>query len=147
MHTKITEYVKSHPTIKCGQFTRLHRCHDLVRRLKPVLAPAGSVVVWDNRLPHATAPHHVGRDSREAVFLTYLPAIPRNRNYADRQLNNYRIGQLPPDFRHSRSEVSHQREESCNPSESHEFTALGRKLMGIEEWDEDGALEGTDDMN
>jgi hypothetical protein len=82
-------------------------------------------------LPHATAPHHDGPDTREVVFATYLPDVPRNRSYAASQLTNYYHRRLPPDFAKGQNE---QKED-----EIHDFSALGRCLMGIEPWPQDDA--------
>ena len=133
MHTKITEYVNTpeNAHLKCRSFTRLDKCGDLLRRQVPVLAPAGSILLWDNRLPHATAPHHFGPDTREVLFMTYLPNVPRNKQYAQHQLANYLNRQLPPDF---------SKQENCPMSDDawrHDFTQLGRYLMGLEEWPDD----------
>lgn len=137
MHTLIEEYVKrpENSHIKCKNFTRLDKCDDLLRRQVPVLSPAGSIVLWDNRLPHATAPHHFGPDTREVLFMTYLPNVPRNRQYAQAQLANYLNRQLPPDFSKQRN---------CPmPADAwnHEFSQLGRHLIGLDEWPEDADAE------
>lgn len=96
-----------------------------------MLAPAGSLILWDNRLPHATAAHHDGPDTREVIFLTYLPDISRNRAYASRQLNNYFSQVLPPDFQG-------QRADKVLEEPDHAFSELGKCLMGLEPWpDED----------
>jgi hypothetical protein len=154
MHTQIQQYVNesiakhgNKSKIKCGSFTRLHQCHDLVSRIEPVFAPAGSVVLWDNRLPHGTADNHLGPDSREVLFMTFLPNIPRNLNYALSQLENYHKGIVPPDFDRGTRRGSNIKgnEQECTVGEGHEvceFSMLGRKLMGIEPWEvEEGQLE------
>lgn len=98
-----------------------------------MFATAGSVILWDNRLPHGTATSHRGPDTREVLFMTYLPDIPRNKSYAMKQLTNYNKGRLPPDF------CRHQ--EEALPESPHCFSALGRKLMAIDEWLPDDSLE------
>lgn len=140
MHTKIQEYVTltKNSTVKCGSFTRLHQCHDLVSRMEPVFVTAGSIILWDNRLPHGTAEHHLGPDSREVLFMTFLPDILRNQNYAQQQLANYRKGIVPPDFhRGGRKGHSKECEKECTEETHHEFSELGKKLMGIVPWGEE----------
>lgn len=130
MHTLIQEYVNRRRDIKCGSFTRLHQCKDLVSRIEPVFVTAGSIILWDNRLPHGTAEHHYGPDSREVLFMTFLPNIPRNMNYAHHQLENYRNGIVPPDFSRGRKDS----EKECTKDNHHQFSELGKKLMGLEPW-------------
>jgi len=70
-----------------GEFCRLNSVqHDtLQRQCRPVVAPRGSVVFWDGRIPHATAMHLSGSDTREVVYCGFLPDVPLNRLYAARQ--------------------------------------------------------------
>ena len=146
MHTQIQPYVqniiskqgnqskKTPSIIKCGAFTRLHQCSDLVSRIEPVFATAGSIVLWDNRLPHGTAEENNTLDSREVLFMTYLPYIPRNTQYACNQLLHYQQGILPPDFmKNGRKNSEDQRE--CTGQNHYQFSELGRKLMGIDNWE------------
>ena len=48
-------------------------------------APAGSLVLWDNRIPHATADTLAGNDTREVIYTAFLPAIPLNIAYGEEQ--------------------------------------------------------------
>lgn len=150
MHTKIQEYVNrkislqgnqkknSTPsTIKCGAFTRLHQCHDLVSRIEPVFATAGSIVLWDNRLPHGTVEQNTTFDTREVLFMTYLPYIPRNTQYAFNQLVHYQQGILPPDFIKNAKKGCIDQQKECTGEHHYKFSELGRKLMGIDSWEEE----------
>jgi len=137
MHTSIKEYVllnhsqQSERKIKCKQFTPLNKCLDLTSQQIPVYAPAGSVVLWDNRLPHATSDQHDGPDTREVLFMTYLPAIPRNYQYACAQRKNYLNRKPPPDFT-SKSNLQIEQEEP-----TYQFSELGLKLMAFQPWPDD----------
>lgn len=57
----------------------------LERRLETVIAPAGSMVLWDNRLPHATSAYLDSGDTREVVYAQFLPDVHLNRLYAREQ--------------------------------------------------------------
>jgi hypothetical protein len=83
-----------------GEFFRLNpKTHaSLFKRLEPVNSAAGSVVFWDNRLPHATAENLVSSDTREVLFTGYLPDIPLNLEYVQLQYSNFTKGLAPPSF-------------------------------------------------
>lgn len=63
-----------------GEFYRMHdKTHDKVRsRLETISVPAGAVVLWDNRLPHATCELFESDDSREVLYFAYLPDVLRS---------------------------------------------------------------------
>lgn len=64
----------------------------------PLNIPAGSVVYWDNHLPHATCRKLTSRDSREVFLFSYIPDIPLNRDYYKRQQEHKAAGLQPPAF-------------------------------------------------
>lgn len=70
-----------------GEFFRMHgKSHTkLNKQLQSVYAPAGSLVLWDSRLPHSTSDTLGGYDSREVVYSGFLPDIPLNRAYVTDQ--------------------------------------------------------------
>lgn len=71
-----------------GEFFRLHPTkHTTVcQDCQPIDAPAGSFVLWDNRIPHATDQICNLFDTREVMYTSFLPAgIPCNDNYAKDQ--------------------------------------------------------------
>lgn len=80
-----------------GEFCRLHD-KALQRKLEPVHAPKGSLVFWDNRLPHATSQKLGGSDTREVVYIGYLPQVDTNRQYAQWQAMRLRENRFPPAF-------------------------------------------------
>lgn len=92
-------HIKTHPP-EDGAFFRMHsRAYTAIQqRLQPVAVPAGSVLFWDNRLPHATMEHLSGDDTREAIFFSYLPDVPLNQRYHARQGEHQRQGRVPPAF-------------------------------------------------
>lgn len=64
----------------------------------PVSVPAGSVIFWDNQLPHATCERLTTADSREVVFFSYVPDVPLNRHYFKQQLACMAMEMVPPCF-------------------------------------------------
>ena len=59
-----------------GDFFRMHgKSYDsLRRRLETICVPAGSIVLWDNRIPHATCDQLLNNDTREVIYFSFLPA-------------------------------------------------------------------------
>lgn len=93
-HNEIDDYfAKNKEEISNGgPFHRLHsKSHySLSKRLESVIAPKGSLVCWDNRLPHATSHILAGSDTREVVYVGWLPDVELNRKYCQEQLSNIR---------------------------------------------------------
>ena len=83
-----------------GEFYRMgdHAYDRLRKSLVTVQAPKGSLVCWDNRLPHATCSHLNSPDSREVVFVGFLPDVKLNRDYVARQRINLLASLSPPAY-------------------------------------------------
>jgi hypothetical protein len=83
-----------------GEFFRMNsKVHNkLNNRLQPINAPKGSLICWDNRLPHATSEFLSGHDTRECVYIGYMPSVPINVLYHSQQFNNIKINIPPPAF-------------------------------------------------
>lgn len=104
-HQEYTKYFtdKIEKSVYCksgGEFFRMHgRNHDKIRsRLETISIPAGSVVFWDNRLPHATCEQFESIDSREVIYFSYLPAVELNKAYYLKQMDNINAGIRPPAY-------------------------------------------------
>lgn len=82
-----------------GDFTpiRPEEDADVIARFAPVLYPAGSVVAFDWRIPHANAARHVGEAPRQVSYGSFLPDVPVNRVYAQRQRERFLAGMQPDD--------------------------------------------------
>ena len=84
-----------------GEFYRMnHQNHTKLQKLcQPVsiYIPAGSLVLWDNRLPHSTCNDLISDDTREVVYTGFLPNIPLNIKYATKQWDLYNK-KLPPSY-------------------------------------------------
>lgn len=80
-----------------GEFYRMHH-HNLPTEL--VIVPKGSLVLWDNRLPHLTCDQLNLNDTREVVYLSYLPNIALNREYHRLQYQHVLKGLPPPMYYH-----------------------------------------------
>ncbi len=86
-----------------GEFFRLNSTSHtaLQRRCRPVIAPAGSIVFWDNRLPHATADRLSGADTREVIYTGFLPRVKLNQEYGKRQFEAIKHNRPPPAYEES----------------------------------------------
>jgi len=73
----------------------------LEKELIAVQAPAGSLVCWDNRIPHATCDNLSGYDTREVVFCGFLPHIEINHQYIEKQRESIRKNKAPPAYESS----------------------------------------------
>lgn len=133
-----------------GEFYRLHavRHKTLYNRCKPIDAPAGSFVLWDNRIVHSTDDHHQLMDTREVLYLSFLPAgVPCNDRYAKDQLQDVLDNQLPNNYKKrggGRTKGTHNNNNSDhNPNnynthqgdrdwEENELSSFQKKLLGFE---------------
>ena len=115
---------------------------------------AGSVVFWDNRLPHANAYRHDGTEPRVVVYCSLLPPIALNRAYAQRQLERWKQGLNPTDqwtgSDNKDSANNNKQQPSNNETTNNETSAsksarkvqeplarlpkLARQLLAAEEW-------------
>lgn len=126
-HNRIDEYFKGKSSGNGGEFFRMNNVqHDtLQKQCRPVIASAGSVIFWDNRLPHATASHLSGYDTREVVYTGFLPNIKLNKKYIATQLQAVLKNVVPPAY-----------VENCSPEsadrdwEEKDLTAVQKRLLG-----------------
>ena len=101
-HKYIDEYF-SKSNEKCeegGEFYRfMSKSHTaLEKKLEPISVPKGSLVFFDNKLPHATCSRLSGNDTREVIYCSYLPTTLINMNYCKEQLQNIRLNIAPPNY-------------------------------------------------
>ena len=112
-HNRIDEFFakSTDETLKSqngGEFFRMNSKSfaALEKELQPINAPKGSLVLWDNRLPHATCDKLDGFDTREVVYVGWLPNVKINREYCDRQLDNIKQNVPPPAYVNDKDEKS-----------------------------------------
>ena len=111
-----------------GEFFRMNprKYYSLDKRLEPINAPKGSLVCWDNRLPHATCQKLDGWDTREVVYSGFLPNIQLNRDFVAKQLQALRANRPPPGV------AQPDLKERCDLDwEEHELTEEQKTLLGI----------------
>ena len=125
--------VVQHPKPVCiGDFSPLSMSKDkgVIQRFEHIPYEAGSLVLWDWRIPHANAYHHRGMKPREVVFVEYLPDVPVNRTYARKQLEMYLKKKLPVDHWQNPNKGG-----KPLAYEFHDFSTLGAQLIGLCPWE------------
>ena len=83
-----------------GEFFRMHdKSYEAInKRCLPVTVPAGSLVLWDTRLPHKTCQKLSGFDTREVLFMAYIPNVPLNIEYRNEQRDAIINKKAPPSY-------------------------------------------------
>lgn len=94
----IKGFHNKYPKFKDVANIQLRGNGELTKELENVNVKAGSLVLWDYRLPHKTNDKFISMDTREVIYLSYIPKIPYNFNYCKQQYKNYLNGLVPPDF-------------------------------------------------
>jgi len=93
------------------------------------MCPAGSVVAFDWRIPHANAARNDLPTTREVAYSSFLPDVEVNRGYAIHQRTRYHA-RLKPNDQWIRSKD--EREDEA----LYEFSLLGKRLLGEVPWEE-----------
>lgn len=125
----------SHPCV--GEFTpiRPKEDKDVLSQVTHIPCKKGSVVIWDNRIPHANSWKNNSDQTREVVYASFLPDVDINRKYAEKQLCDYESGLIPRD---QWIEVGENNKNKTSPFEresQYSFSSLfERKLMSIDKW-------------
>eukprot|EP00571_Detonula_confervacea_P002050 CAMPEP_0172324350 /NCGR_PEP_ID=MMETSP1058-20130122/51144_1 /TAXON_ID=83371 /ORGANISM="Detonula confervacea, Strain CCMP 353" /LENGTH=469 /DNA_ID=CAMNT_0013040611 /DNA_START=290 /DNA_END=1696 /DNA_ORIENTATION=+ len=146
-----------HPQQCVGEYTHLSPSfdRDIMQRMQHIPVRAGSVVFWDNRIPHGNSYRNdppvngISNDdyggttftdvlgtsgSRAVVYCSFLPDVQVNRSFVQRQLDDWKIQRAPRvGDRWIRQEDNSDaadpdgtiREEQVNLSE------LGKRLIGL----------------
>ena len=118
-----------------GEYTHIRPREDsgIMRRMRHIPVAAGSAVFWDNRIPHANAYRNDSNHPRVVVYCSFLPDVDVNRPFAEDQRHNFLRLRHPSDqwiAARCRNE-----DDECTVDLDHVsgLSALGRRLLGIEE--------------
>ena len=77
----------------------------LFNEIKTINMTKGSVVFWDNRLPHQTCNLLESVDSREVIYFSYIPDVQMNKIYFKKQYENIINNVPPPSYNKSDEKV------------------------------------------
>ncbi len=90
---KIAESTTTHS----GEFFRMGECDGTSgMECVSVFAPAGSLILWDFRIPHKTTKTCDNTLGRKQIYGSWIPNIEINRKYIEMQRKNFKLGVLPP---------------------------------------------------
>lgn len=132
-HKKSDLYFKNNLSLnnenisKGGEFFRLDsRCHTkLEQECQPVNAKKGSLVLWDNRLPHDTCTKLAGIDTREVIYIVFIPKTSINVEYIKNQLTTINKNIIPPAFN------AHGSTELCDKNwNDNQLTKFQKNILG-----------------
>lgn len=129
--TKSFKETLSEPEYSGGEFYRMNsKTHaPLQKQLEPINAPKGSLVLWDNRLPHATTDLYENFDSREVVYIGWLPNIDLNQKYWIEQSNAIKKNIPPPAY--SDREKNSKNEKADRDWELNDLTPKQKLMLGL----------------
>lgn len=116
-----------------GEFFRMHSKSyaAIENQLEFVYAPKGSVVYFDNRLPHATCDVLAGDDTREVIYFAYIPNTKLNMTYWKEQKLNIEKNIPPPMYIDDRNKNSQTLELVDRDWEVTDLNELQRQLIGL----------------
>mmetsp|Transcript_19502 Transcript_19502/g.40823 ORF Transcript_19502/g.40823 Transcript_19502/m.40823 type:complete len:444 (-) Transcript_19502:132-1463(-) len=118
LHATQSEFNEAQPHARpcVGEYTHLSPSHDrlLLQKIQHIPVKAGSVVFWDNRIPHGNSYRNdpvlgdvlgsecsssiselLGTGSRAVVYCSFLPDVDLNRRFVKSQLQDWRLGRHP----------------------------------------------------
>lgn len=91
--TKIVERTETHS----GEFFRMGECDGTPgMECIPVLAPPGSLILWDSRLPHKTTKRCDNPLGRKQIYGSWIPNCEINRKLAEMERKHFQKVILPP---------------------------------------------------
>lgn len=116
-----------------GQFTPIRPKEDkeVLKQIIPISCKAGSVVIWDNRIPHGNSRRNDSQIARAVVYASFLPDVELNRVYVKEQWKDYQNKYIPSDQWIEVEGKSKPREDEPHFYAESQFE---RNLMGIEPW-------------
>lgn len=113
-----------------GEFYRLHdKSHTkLQSELQNINVPAGALVLFNNMLPHATCQHLKSFDTREVIYLSYIPNAEINKMYCNEQTKNFISNIFPPSYN---TDSAHYNTVADRNYDVSTLTQFQKQLLGI----------------
>lgn len=111
-----------------GEFFRMtsKKYSYLWNQCQPIIAPKGSLVFWDNKLPHATCQKLYGIDTREVIYMSFIPNVNLNKKYAQEQWDCLINNISPPMY------LDPKRKEKADRNwEIKELTDIQKHILGV----------------
>lgn len=102
-HREIDNYFKEYQEseLRAGEFYRLvsNKHTGLYKRCQPINAPAGSLILFDNRIVHSTCNKCISMDTREVIYGCFIPMVKLNQVYMSQQLQELVGNRRPPAYK------------------------------------------------
>lgn len=133
MHRGLEEWIRTQPP------DRNPRVPDLTgRTVKAIPMKAGDLCIWDRLLPHGNG-HNVSDRPRLAQYITMFPAREEDEEARQRRIRLWRYRLCPggPAFPGDPRRL----EERYGKTAA--LTPLGRKLLGLDRWEEEPPAAGA----
>ena len=126
----------SRPAPCVGEYTHIRPAEDslVMKQVQHVSVRAGSVVFWDNRIPHANAYRHNGTEPRAVVYCSFLPDVAVNQGYVQDQLVKWKMRQSPTD-QWVHPNVERDKNSASLDDLLPHLSRLQRQLLGIDAWE------------
>ena len=129
MHRDLEGWIKTQPR------DRNPRVPDLTGlNVTPIPGKAGDLVIWDRLLPHGNGRNSSDRP-RLAQYITMYPAAELDTRQRDRRIRMWRQ-MRPPGGKAFPGDPTRWERRNSVPAR---LTSLGRKLLGIDRWDDAGS--------
>jgi len=125
MHRRLEEWIKTQPP------DRDPRRPDLTGlNVTPIPGRAGDLLIWNRLLPHGNG-HNVSDKPRLAQFITMFP-VPADAEAARKERIRLWLERLPPPHPAFPGDP---RQWEQKYGKTAVLTPLGRKLLGVDEWE------------
>lgn len=127
IYRDLEQYLKSQPA------DRNPRVPDLTgHEVEVIPGKAGDLLIWDRLLPHGNG-HNYADKPRYAQYITMFPANPANPAARSKAIECWRHRQAPPGEPFPGDPRNWEQSQNSEPPE---LTQLGRKLLGLDAWQE-----------
>lgn len=100
-------------------------------QVTPIPAKAGDLIIWSTLFPHGNG-HNVSDRPRLAQYITMSPARQENEPVRQDRIMRWR-NRIAPDAQWAPGDPRHWEQEHATTAE---LTPLGRKLLGLDAWDD-----------
>jgi hypothetical protein len=120
-----------------GEYTHIRPKEDatVMKQIRHIPVKAGSAVFWDNRIPHANSYRNDSNLARLVVYCSFLPDTELNFKYVKNQLQAWKMRKpIRDQWNHLEEDRVEESYDHLASTNENDFTDLGKRLMGIDEW-------------
>ena len=129
-HRVLEEWIKEQPADRNPRVPDLSRLPEGMK-VTPIPGKAGDLLIWDRRLAHGNG-HNTSNRPRLAQYITMHPAREDNEEARQDRIRRWRE-RLPPS---GDAFPGDPRQLEQREGKTAELTPLGRKLLGLDRWED-----------